>query len=158
MAETVVDVLEGIIVEVQHGRMPSLCLHRAQRALQRLLECRPVEQSGQRVVAGPVGERAVLMLQLLLPVLQFVEQAVEVFSQRMQFGDVRGRGALLEGTIRAYRMCHPHQVAHRLGDVRQHAARHIVGADRGEQQAGQQAEGAAGEEAEQVGRIPDRRR
>lgn len=67
MAIGVVDVLEAVAVEKQHGGLVPGFVERAQSARQPRLEARAVGQVGQRIVAGLMGQGLIFVLQMALP-------------------------------------------------------------------------------------------
>ena len=56
VAERVVDVLEAVEVEHEHGALGAVAARACARAVELLLEAAPVEQAGERVVVGQVLE------------------------------------------------------------------------------------------------------
>ncbi len=82
-----------------------------------------------------------------------IAKELTILAERIELGNVGWRRALVEGALRTHGMGHAHEVAHRLDDVDQHAARHVVRADRGEQQASQHSQQPAQHKAQEVARV-----
>ena len=129
MAAGVVDDLELVEVEIHHRVMPALLARAGERAVQAMLELAPVDESGQRIVAGLVGQ---LGGELAL--------AAHVVQHQHDAGDrcPRGRGsAQRTGRWRsrrrraaaARRWCHAHRrvlAQHARDRVWPRAARRLI--------------------------------
>ncbi|MNU88060.1 hypothetical protein D3C71_778630 [compost metagenome] len=81
MAKAVVDFLEPVTVEKQHGHPLIQFMGVAHRALQTTFEKCPVRQACETVMVGLVSEGFVFALQVSLPRLEFIEQGIEVVAQ-----------------------------------------------------------------------------
>ena len=101
----------------------------------------------------PVSQRVVLLLQMGLPGLQLVEQAVEIVAELMQLGDRRRRHPQAEGAIAAHRVRHVGDVVQRTDDADQHTARQHQSAQGAEHHAGDHADQAAQQETQQAAAV-----
>ncbi|MNQ70695.1 hypothetical protein D3C85_853390 [compost metagenome] len=102
-----------------------------------------------------VQQAGILPLLVSLPGLELVEQGIEVFPERVQFGDVGRRYSLLESTLAADVIGNLGQGLEGCRDGSLHPARHIECPQDAEQQAHQGRHQGLQEKAQQVLSVTD---